>query len=148
MINIKINTIADGITTQEVDKPFVRYFEVLKKQVDSKLGSLSYIITQGIKDNIDSGKDIYDKAFAKLKPSTISNKKGSILNETGQLRNSIQYKKVSDGYEIFVGGNRSMIAYYLQVGRANMTSREFFGISPATEKRIDSFLANIINEEK
>lgn len=148
MIQFKFETSIDGQNIQEIDKSIVTYFDSFKRNIDDKLGQLADIVNQGVKDNINSGTDIYGKAFAKLTTSTLLRKKGSILKETGALYNSISTQKVNNNlYEVFVNGSRSIIGLYLQTGRDNMQAREFFGISPTTESKIDNFLQSIMNEE-
>lgn len=148
MIEFKFTTIVDGKNTQDISKPLVDYFDKLKINITEKLGELADIVNQGVKDNIDSGSDIYGKAFAKLTTSTLLRKKGTILKETGALYNSIATQKVNNNlYEVFVSGSRSIIGLYLQQGRDNMAKRDWFGISPSTDSKIDSFLNSIIKDE-
>lgn len=148
MVEIKFTTLVDGKNVQDISIPLVDYFDKLKLNVTEKLGQLADIVNQGVKDNIDSGTDIYGKAFAKLTPSTLLRKKGTILKESGALYNSINTQKVNnDLYEVFVNGNRSNIGLYLQQGRVDMKAREWFGISPITENKIDNFLQSIMNDE-
>ncbi len=143
MIEFNFQTIVNGVNVQDISKPLVDYFEKLKVNINEKLGQLADIVNQGVLDNIDSGTDIYGKAFAKLTTSTLMKKRGSILKETGALYNSVN----NNLYEVFVNGSRSVIGYYLQTGRDDMKAREWFGISPNTESKIDNFLQSIMNDE-
>ena len=65
-------------------------FKKLANKLDSiiiaDLNTVGNHINKAIQDGIDSGKDIHDKSFKKLKPVTIELGGKKPLNRTGNMR--------------------------------------------------------------
>jgi phage gpG-like protein len=112
---------------------------------ESQLRRIAEAIKKGIEYNILQGLEYTGNPVKPLAPRTVKKKKSSRpLFQTGLLsRSVISKKEAKDTYNIFISGNRSTIAVWLQEGTKRMPSRPFFGIS----KNVDSEIDKILTEE-
>lgn len=108
----------------------------------SQLKEIAQAVKEGIEKNIATAQKYSGGAVAPLAQSTIRNKGFSRpLFQTGQLLRSVQLNQISENiYEVFIGGNRSEIASYLNFGTGKMPERPFFGISESVLRTIDEIL--------
>lgn len=110
------------------------------------------IVIPRIAKGIQEGKSINGKTYRSLAPSTIKQKgHARPLIETGKLHKSPKFRVVGKNrVAVFVSGERKEIAKYLQV-EGIKTKRgkryfNFFGVTPAAEKKSVKHLANKIKE--
>lgn len=133
-----------------IDK-FVNPIEATVKNVvnESDLTHIAEIIRKDIVSvRIAGGRDIFGGSYHPLSPGTVKKKGHSRpLIDTGALQNSIEVESGKDFRKIYVGGNRTEIAEYLQYGTRKMDPFPFFGISNEALKEIDDYL-NKIQKEK
>lgn len=74
----------------------------------------------------------------KLRPSKYGGKK--LFFDTGELYRSVFMKYSKDYTEIFVGGNRKDIGYWLATGTKQMVARPWFGLSNDLKQKIYEIL--------
>lgn len=129
------------IDTVQLEKNLDKFVNDKFKKLNKDVQSIAELIRDDVKENIFSQRKV---PSGKLKDNAFSTirKKGfnAPLIDTGLLYDSIAMNEVSDGYEIFVTGNRKDIALYNQNGTNRIPARPFFGIRTAIKKTIQTIL--------
>ena len=148
----------------------VRMRKILNDEFKKYNSRLAFEIRREILNNFDSGKDVNNKPFAKLKKSTREDRirnnfpaRKPILRRTGKLRNSIEVTPIHKNREIIIS-SKLEYAQDLNDGThsgqwgevsftPNMESRKFLETpktlkegSPKRESIFNLFESNLLNK--
>jgi hypothetical protein len=116
---------------QDFEGSIIRHFKAEGKKA---IKDIKNIVKRDIEMNIQFGKSIYG---GNVKPNK---KRTPIFYQTGQLRSSVKDNAIENGYEIYIGGNRTQIGAWLHYGTSKMIARPFFGFSNEVLNHIDNYL--------
>ncbi len=140
MINAEINIEFLGFSEPVkgrnwVDTFMEKYILPKLKFTDVTLSKIGEDVKREQERNLENGLSYKGGV---VKPKKKKSKSGSnrIFYDTGALFRSVMQKTGKEYVEIFIGANRSQIAYWLATGTRYMPSRPFFGISEELKTKI------------
>ena len=130
-------------------------------QLHNEVNAFAGMIVKDIRDGISSGKDINGSSFARLKASTVKQKKrkgysrpSSPLIATGQIKEIYVKPRATRGKEIASvqvpkgrdGINRIVIGQIHNIGDG-VPKRKWFGIGTRGKKKLDRAAKKLLHEK-
>ena len=130
-------------------------------QLHNEVNAFAGMIVKDIRDGISSGKDINDSAFARLRLSTVKQKKSkgysrpsSPLIAKGQMKEVYVKPRATKGNEVAQiqvprgrdGMNRIVVGQIHNIGDG-VPKREWFGIGSRGKKKLDRAAKKLLHEK-
>lgn len=116
----------------------------MKKKATNMLKNYLPLYANDVKLSIinrtQSGKDINNKTFKPYSKAYAAKKTSSKVNltDTGQMLNSIDWKKIKYGVRMYFNSNEQRAK-----ARGNQKTRKFFGFDPKSKERLQKKLQAI-----
>lgn len=145
IVHIEVNSKLYEVENDAWIEQMISYFNTIATLTPNQFEDIVAIVKEGIEYNLENALDFQGYPVLPLSPNTIKRKGHSrVFYDTGLLFKSVLSVMIGyDTAEVYIGGERSSVAVWLNQGTPNMVARPFFGIGPRMGTEIEKYFANI-----